>query len=139
MMDRPLRPLALLTLLGLALSIWLIVYGLQLRFFGTFLSAQGIRVLFVPPDHLLTWASRLNPEASAVNMGWPLVVVGSSLLGSIASLWMRQRWAAPSLILFAAASLITFHWMNLLSLLLILIVRSKAIQGWVSSGSTADE
>jgi hypothetical protein len=64
-MNRTPRVLLLLTLLDLALSIWLIVYGLQLRFFGTFLSARGILGFFVPPDHLLAWSSGLNPEAVA--------------------------------------------------------------------------
>ena len=46
---RPSFLLSLITVTGLILSAWLILYGLQLRFFGAFVTPQGIlRILDAP-------------------------------------------------------------------------------------------
>lgn len=124
--------LALLTFIGLALAVWLILYGLQLRFFGTFISRSGLLSLISPPQAFVTWVGWISARVAHAEMGWPLVVVGCSLLGSIAGLWLRQRWAPRSLLIFSIASFITMHWMNVLSILLLLLVGTQAMQEWMT-------
>lgn len=124
--------LVLLTLIGLALAVWMIAYGLHLRFFGTFIDQRGLLGLLSPPNAFLAWVGWISARISHSELGWPLLVVGCSLLGSIAGLWLRQGWAPRSLLIFSAASLITFHWMNLFSILLLVLVRFKPLQQWMT-------
>jgi hypothetical protein len=131
MINQPSRTLSLLTILGITLAIWLILYGLQLRFFGGFVSLYDALNLFTPPIAFVTWVGWLSAKVSMAALGWPLLVVGCSLLGSLAGLWLHQRWAPRSLLFFSAASLITFHWMNILSILLLILTTNKAIQQWL--------
>ena len=120
--------LAILTIMGLALAAWMILYGLQLRFFGTFIDQNGLLSIISPPNAFKAWVGWISIKVSFSDLGWPLLVVGCSLLGSIAGLWLRQSWAPRSLLIFSAASLITFHWMNLLSILLLVLAGNKAMQ-----------
>lgn len=125
--------LTLLTILSLALAAWMILYGLQLRFFGNFIRLAGVLAFFTPPHNLVTWVGWMNAGGAAGDLGWPLLVVGSSLLGSISGLWLRQSWAPRSLQIFSAASLITLHWMNVLSILLLVLAGNKVIRRWITA------
>jgi hypothetical protein len=129
--DRPPTLLYLLTGLGAVLSIWLILYGMQLRFFGGFLWSEGLLAI-IAPDNFLQLFGKLGGNAGLGELGWPLVVIGCSLAASLTGLWKRQRWSIPSLTLFGAFSLITLHWINLLSVLILLLARNHAIQGWLA-------
>jgi hypothetical protein len=138
MVKRPTRTLLILTLCGLALAVWLILYGLQLRFFGQFLELPGVFSIFTPPTNLLSWMHRLQLGGDPADWGWPLVVFGCSLLGSLGALWKRQGWARTSLIVFSLASLITLHWMNSLSIVMLGLTRIPAIKDWSSIEDSQD-
>jgi hypothetical protein len=131
--NRPPVTLYLLTIIGIILSAWLILYGLQMRFFGAFINLNRILAFLTPPQFFTRWFTQIFSGVSIGALGWPLVVIGCSLTGSVAGLWKRQSWASPSLSFFTFASLATLHWMNLLSLLLFAFARSASIQGWMSS------
>lgn len=132
-MKRPPVSLYLITVTGVVLSIWLVIYGLQMRFFGTLLDPKGMLTILAAPVNYLRWVDLLPGEASIGALGWPLVVIGSSLLGSLTGLWLRQKWARGSLIIFSLASLITVHWLNIFSLLLLGIGLSGALRKWLAA------
>jgi hypothetical protein len=130
--------LYLITITGSALAAWLVFYGLQLRFFGSFVSFKGALAWLTPPLAFISGVGGLSAGVSAADLGWPLLVVGSSLMGAIAGLWLRQKWASRSLLFFSTASIITFHWMNCLSILLLLFLRNKALLMWLDQHPDSD-
>jgi hypothetical protein len=132
-MDRHPLTLYLLTIMGLALSGWLVLYGMQIRFFGTFINIEGILTYLTPPHRFVQWLTQVFSGVSVGELGWPLVVIGCSITGAIAGLWKRQSWASPSLMFFSVLSIITFHWLNILSILIIALTRSPSIQEWLTS------
>jgi hypothetical protein len=132
MVERPTLKLLILTLCGLTLAVWLIYYGLQLRLFGQFLDAQSILSFVTPPHNVHLWLQRFPASGSAADWGWPLVVIGCSLLGSLGAFWKRQSWAGATLLIFGLASLITLHWMNSLSIVMLGLTRLPALREWLS-------
>jgi hypothetical protein len=128
----------ILTLCGLALAVWLIVYGLQLRFFGQFLDLPGLFTIFTPPTNLLSWLQRFPAIGSAVDWGWPLVVIGCSLLGSLGAFWKQQSWAGSTLLIFALASMITLHWMNFFSIVMLGLTSLPELRKWLSMEDLSD-
>jgi hypothetical protein len=132
-MDRPPITLYILTIAGIILSAWLVLYGLQMRFFGAFISLNGILAFLTPPHRFVQWFTQVFNGVRVGELGWPLVVIGCSLAGAIAGLWKRQSWASPSLIFFSVVSIITFHWLNILSLLVIALSRAPGLQEWLTS------
>ena len=130
-MNRSPFTLYIVSLSSFLLSAWLILYGLELRFFGTILPPSGLLEFFTPPETLLRFVDGLGSAFNLGDLGWPLVVIGSSTLGSVAGLWKRQRWSIPSLVLFSALSLITLHWMNSLSILNLVLSRSPGLRKWL--------
>lgn len=127
-----------LTIASLALSIWLISYGLQLRFFGSYIDS-GIFRFLTPPIHLMTLFTWVDSGTLGFDLGWPLIVIGCSLLGTLLGVWLRQSWSRGSLIVFAIASLITLHWMNLLSILLLVISFTPSLRSWLVAEKRSDE
>lgn len=138
MLNRPSRTLTLLSITGCALAAWLILYGLQLRFFGSFIRINTALAWLTPPHNFVTWVGLMGAGISTADMGWPLLVLGCSLLGAIAGLCLRQSWAPRSLLFLSIASLITFHWMNFLSILLLVFARHKSIQPWLDQDPGID-
>jgi hypothetical protein len=134
-MDRPPITFHVLTIIGLALSAWLVLFGLELRFFGSFIYLKGLLSFLPPPHRYVHWLNQIINSVDVSELGWPLVVIGCSLAGSIAGLWKRQGWALPSLTFFAIASIITLHGFNILSFLIIVLTRSQRIQEWVSANN----
>lgn len=131
------RTLLLLTIANLALSAWLILYGLQLRFFGFYLD-RGILSVITPPTNWMVWINWITPDSMGFDLGWPLIVIGCSLLGSLLGVWLRQNWSRGSLIVFSIASLITLHWMNLLSIVTLAISFSSPLRSWLIAENSAD-
>jgi hypothetical protein len=132
-MERPPITLYFLTITGIVLSAWLVLYGLQIRFFGTFISLDGILAFLTPPHRFVQWFTQVFNEVPVGALGWPLVVIGCSLTGAIAGLWKRQSWASPSLMFFSVVSIITFHWLNILSILVIALARAPNLQEWLTA------
>jgi hypothetical protein len=132
-MDRPPITLYLLTIIGLALSGWLVLYGLQMRFFGAVISLNGILAFLTPPHRFVQLFTQIFSGVRVDELGWPLVVIGCSITGALTGLWKRQSWASPSLMFFSIVSIITFHWLNILSILIIALSRSPGLQEWLTS------
>ncbi len=136
-MERTPRALFLLTIADLLLTAWLILYGLQLRFFGFYL-LRGVSELITPPTNLIRWSSWISEGTPGFDLGWPLIVIGCSLLGSLLGVWLRQSWSRGSLIVFSIASLITLHWMNFLSIILLAIGFSFPLRSWFLAENRTD-
>ncbi len=128
--SRPGSQIYLLTILAISLSSWLILYGLQMRFFGGFLPSRGVLSYLTPPLNFVRLFGFMVSTTRTGELGWPLVVIGCSLLSSLAGLWIRQRWALPSFMIFSVLSILTLHWMNIISLLLLLMARSQSVRDW---------
>lgn len=128
---RPPLELYILTIITVVLAFWMVFFGLQLRFFGDFVSFDGVLSALTPPANYVRIFIQFVGGASAEDLGWPLVVIGCSLAGSLAGLWKQQHWSSPSLTFFSLVSLVSLHWISSFSLLILLLVRLPVIGGWL--------
>lgn len=118
--------LILLSLLGFALAVGLILDGLRLRLFGASLFWLGT---FSPTVY---WAHLLNlgPRDTA----WPLVIGGTSWLGALCGLWLRLSWIRRVLLVLLGVSILYLGPGTLVAVVGMVCLQAASTRRWLELG-----
>ncbi|MGA2821101.1 MAG: hypothetical protein ABSF61_10660 [Anaerolineales bacterium] len=108
--------------LGAVLGAWLALEGLYARLFGHMPELS---------THFELWASLLiRWQLNPANLGWPLVVVGTTWWGSLAGVWIRHRWGWPFAMVLGLVSLIFLGPSTLIAACLLAILLLPGVRAW---------
>lgn len=124
---RPRAPLtlALLTITAGGFGLWLAIGGLSLRLFGDPLAGGGLFGLWRSVPAFLG----LPPSA----FGWPMIVVGTAWLSTLAGLWMHLGWARRAALVVALASMLHLGLGTVIGIVAVVCLADPRLRTWLAT------
>jgi hypothetical protein len=134
---KPGSTLFAITLIAIALSLWLALHGLMIRLTGTYLPLQAawLFIFYDPASPGAAGLIGVDPDMLA----WPLIAFGLAWVGVLVGIWIRARWARRAGILLALICLLAPTLASLLSILLLAAMFSAPIRRWLEESPHSDE
>lgn len=119
-MSRPPWLTYIITIVAIILALWMTWDALFGRLFNQFAFPNAL------------WIRILDAQGiDALDLAWPILVVGTSWLGALAGLWLKQSWSVRALMILAALSLFYLWGGTLLALIVLIASGMPATREWV--------
>lgn len=135
MQQRPPLSLYLLSVSASIHGLWLAMNGLALRVSGGFFPPLGPLAALGRPDGLAANLWQQSQPLGSDQLGWLLVVLGTTWAGVLVSLWLRFRWGYRSAWLLGLFSLAFFGTGTVLGLITLVCLALPATRRWAESGA----